>query len=1249
MSVFVDGFEDGDAAEWSGNMTAQTGTVISGSYSGELSSSTAYESSSRSYPETTGRVTAKVRIGTQSGNQYDSVRLSFNNGGNAWGRVYFSDDGHVEVNDGLSVVDTGATWSADTTYTVEMDPDFGNDQYTVYLDGTDLGTYQLYDTEVTATSAVQVANDTDDAGITRSAFYDDFQYTINVPTLAIDNTAETQVDLSWTDESVDGYNIYRAEASGSATSDYTQIDSVSGSATSYSDTGVVGGEQYYYRVTATENNNESDLSNEESTTTPLPAPSDLAVDAVSGDQFDLSWTDNSTGEDGFRVYRRHDGGAWTQDGSVSANTTTYTTTSLLDGEQYDVEVRAYTEHTESASGVVTATTELSDATIDSLDNGIEDEITVNWTDVIDNGSYRVHYKESSATSWTDWGTVSETATSATITGLEDGEEYDVRLRSETEHVTGDWSPTASIVTAFPTPANPSVSNVTKTSADVSWDDQADNEDGFRVYHAREYDYGWGPWQQVADIDANTGTGTVTYTDTELSPGNTYKWQVEAYTEDATATAETVSATTTTSGRPRTKTSASGWYVEVEHPSGQTLRPQLLDDPEFTPALNDYPTVEIPVPRDERWQANAFEEAPLSVWQDGCILPIDELVNVRMEPGRTVLEGRGGSALEDRVQAEYDNTEAHVAAKELGQNNTTYTMNVDDPASSTQSNTEMQSADTSSELQGELNSPFDATDPLYIQNGVVKTYQTCWTREAEQPDSTGGSIGTTIDDTDSSDSAALFFNESGLWAEYQVTPEYDIPAGEFVVAHRGRTSEYGTNTFDITAYVEGEDLGQVTLAPGPAWTTSYAYSNPISAGETVTVRLESSGSGDEAWLGDVIAPRDQRYSYNDSNNLDSNNYLPGPEYHPDAVDVIFEDEDSAFNVAGGRLEVSMNDVSNGQAIAISNDDGSSYITASNTSTLEQDFSSAGTSIRARVTLSRYGSQSKTPTTGVQSQALDAYTLYADLEDTPVLDAQKYDGQLKDVFNQIANYGNFIWELRRRDASSWSVEWTQPGQRTADSDASIVEYSVGKNVEASYEKAVIKGAAQPVRGEQFTSNHDSWVDLNQANLVPATNIVRDPSTGTVYSLGSDYELDRSQGRIKVLSSGSMSDATTYEVDYEYKTQGSYTASGAGSDPDTIVRTISSLASNRACEQAALYLIQRVQEPLWEATVTLPKNDAGRSLVDDLALEDLPTQGERMEVQQIEQTPERVVLQLGSRQSVGEVINDIQSRISSVSDRV
>jgi hypothetical protein len=82
--------------------------------------------------------------------------------------------------------------------------------------------------------------------------------------------------------------------------------------------------------------------------------------------------------------------------------------------------------------------------------------------------------------------------------------------------------------------------------------------------------------------------------------------------------------------------------------------------------------------------------------------------------------------------------------------------------------------------------------------------------------------------------------------------------------------------------------------------------------------------------------------------------------------------------------------------------------------------------------------------------------------------------------------------------------------------------------------------------------------------------------------------------------------------------------------------------------LYLVRTVKEPLWEAEVTVPSADAGRSLVDDLLLEDLPTQ-ERMEVREVQQTPQEVVLRLGSRQSVGEVLSDIESRLSSVSDRV
>jgi hypothetical protein len=68
-----------------------------------------------------------------------------------------------------------------------------------------------------------------------------------------------------------------------------------------------------------------------------------------------------------------------------------------------------------------------------------------------------------------------------------------------------------------------------------------------------------------------------------------------------------------------------------------------------------------------------------------------------------------------------------------------------------------------------------------------------------------------------------------------------------------------------------------------------------------------------------------------------------------------------------------------------------------------------------------------------------------------------------------------------------------------------------------------------------------------------------------------------------------------------------------------------------------------------VTIPTADAGLSLVDELDLPGLPTQGERLVVRGLDQSPEEVQLRLGNRQSAGEVINDIQSRISSVSDRV
>jgi hypothetical protein len=732
-------------------------------------------------------------------------------------------------------------------------------------------------------------------------------------------------------------------------------------------------------------------------------------------------------------------------------------------------------------------------------------------------------------------------------------------------------------------------------------------------------------------------------------------------QGATATAAGDSANLISLDLPDVAAPSQGWHVELDHANGRTIEPQLLDDPSFTPALKDYPRVEIPVPRDETWQAEAFEEATLRVWKDGDIRPIDTLVDIQMEPGRTVLIGRGGHQLTQRVQYEADDEFAHEVAHALGDQHTDYAMHVDDPSEPFASNKLLQAADTNSDLRDALLAPID-TDPVKIENGQLQLLQSCFTMDTFEE--TSRNVDTLYLDNDKygeySGGNAVGLRTTGSYIEYTFTTEYEIPAEHFWIAVRWEKPNVERGP-DLEVRLDGEvvidhggDRGGFNLfwfGQSDDYRSS-EWSNPSSNIQpgTHTVRFEVVGDGNQDLILDCHAPFDGRYTYTwDNDNGGDAGYLDGPELKPDAHDVVFGDPRTAFNIPSGRLDAVLDNTTGEQALALSNDRGETYHSTSNTDSLSADFDGAGSSLRWTVTLSRYGSQTgATPKQGINGQSLDSFEVHADLEDTPVLTETSYDGSLKDVFNQIADYMDGIWELRRQSVDDWSIEWTQPGQRETTADDSIVEYSLSKSTASQYSKAVIKGSSQPVRGERVTAQYDEWVALDHGRVLSGSDTVRDPDSGESFEDGVDYDLDRSEGRIKVLSGGAMTDDTVCTVDYRYEPQGEYVADDAGSDPETIVRKVPSITSNRGCEQAALYLVRTVKEPLWEAEVTVPTADAGRSLVDDLLLEDLPTQ-ERMEVREVQQTPQEVVLRLGSRQSVGEVINDIQSRISSVSDRV
>jgi fibronectin type 3 domain-containing protein len=78
------------------------------------------------------------------------------------------------------------------------------------------------------------------------------------------------VALAWTPETpaVAGYNLYRSTVSGGP---YVKVSSPTGASASYTDAAALGGQVYYYVLTAVDSSGiESLPSNETAATTPIP-------------------------------------------------------------------------------------------------------------------------------------------------------------------------------------------------------------------------------------------------------------------------------------------------------------------------------------------------------------------------------------------------------------------------------------------------------------------------------------------------------------------------------------------------------------------------------------------------------------------------------------------------------------------------------------------------------------------------------------------------------------------------------------------------------------------------------------------------------------------------------------------------------------------------------------------------------------------------------------------------------------------
>ena len=162
----------------------------------------------------------------------------------------------------------------------------------------------------------------------------------------INSSSAPAIALDWTDNSVNE-GSFPIERSTDGVNFFSLV-TVGANTTHWDDNTVQSGTTYYYRVRAWNNDGYSAYSNIASAIAPSPqppvAPSNLLAtfnNATSTPFVQLTWTDNSNNESGFKVERGNDGINFSELGSTVPNSTYWIDPAVVSQNTYYYRVRAF--------------------------------------------------------------------------------------------------------------------------------------------------------------------------------------------------------------------------------------------------------------------------------------------------------------------------------------------------------------------------------------------------------------------------------------------------------------------------------------------------------------------------------------------------------------------------------------------------------------------------------------------------------------------------------------------------------------------------------------------------------------------------------------------------------------------------------------------------------------------------------------------------------------------------------------------
>ena len=350
---------------------------------------------------------------------------------------------------------------------------------------------------------------------------------------------DQEVELSWTapasngGESITGYEY---ERSGSGT-----WISTGGTDTGYTVFNLTNGQPYRFRVRAVNSVGAGAASAASPNITPATepdAPTGLSA-TVSDQEVDLIWT--APASNGGATILRYEyeldfSGTWTSTGGTASS---YTVTGLTNGQSYDFRVRALNRVGAGAASLSefatpTATLVAPDTPFGLSATPGNGQVMLSWVQP-SGGAALTHYEYDLEGSET-WISTGGTATSTTVTGLNNGQSYTFRVRAVNSAGASGASGSRSATPQATEPDAPESLSFTPGDGQVTLRWRVPGNDGGDQITHYEYEVdGSGIW-------ISTGSTATSHTVTGLDNGQTYVFRVRAVNAQGNGDPVTLEAT-----------------------------------------------------------------------------------------------------------------------------------------------------------------------------------------------------------------------------------------------------------------------------------------------------------------------------------------------------------------------------------------------------------------------------------------------------------------------------------------------------------------------------------------------------------------------------------------------------------------------------------------------------------------------------------------------------------------------------------